>query len=83
MDSKTLIEQTPPKFQPNLNTPTTFSKEQEWENADQAVLDFRATGQTQRQCLRCGGNFKFFDAGNSFHISCEREGCFEETLRGI
>lgn len=85
MGSKTLIEQTQPKFQPNLelDSPTTFSKEQEWENADHAVLDFRATGQTKRHCLRCGGNFNFVDAGSAFRISCEREGCFEETLRGI
>ena len=85
MGSKTLIEQNEPILNPNigLQQVTPFSQEQEWDNADQAVLEFRATGQTSRHCLRCGGNFKFLDAGSAFRIWCEREGCFEETVRGI
>lgn len=84
MASKNLIEQSQPSIQPSFGfVVAEVSKEQERKNADEAVLDFRATGQTLRHCLRCGGDFNFFDGGSSFSIICQTEGCFEETLRGI
>ncbi len=85
MASKNVIGQSQPSIQPNFGLDVTpqFSEEQEWKNADQAVLEFRATGQSARRCLRCSGKFKFIDGGSSFHLQCEKEGCFEETVRGI
>jgi hypothetical protein len=85
MASKNVIGQSQPTIQPNfgLDITTQFSEEQEWKNADQAVLDFRATGQSLKRCLRCGGKFQFVEGGSGFRIRCEKEGCFEEIVRGI
>lgn len=80
MASNMLIQPNQSNVERRLTVPP---QEVEWGNADQAVLEFRATGETTRRCLRCGGNFKFFDAGSAFRIRCEREGCFDETVRGI
>lgn len=57
-------------------------REDELENAHEAVLELRSTGKTERRCLKCGGRFLFYDGGSGFRIWCENND-FEESLRGI
>jgi len=64
----------------NLNN---VDPELEMKNADEAYLEFVETGQTTRQCLRCGGKLCIYDGESGYRVWCEREGCFTMTVRGV
>ena len=50
--------------------------------AEKAAFEKKETGTTDKRCLRCGGNYQLYEAGNSYEITCD--GCnFKETVRGI
>jgi hypothetical protein len=54
----------------------------EHDNAEDAFIEFEETGHTNRRCLRCGGQFHFHEAGNSYQIWCENND-FKITVRGL
>jgi hypothetical protein len=54
----------------------------EHDNAEDAFIEFEETGHTNRRCLRCGGKFHFYEAGNSYQIWCENND-FKITVRGL
>jgi hypothetical protein len=54
----------------------------ECENAHKAFSDFKRTGSTNRRCLKCGGQFQFYEAGNSYEVWCENND-FKDSVRGI
>jgi xanthine dehydrogenase molybdopterin-binding subunit B len=54
----------------------------EHDNAEDAFIEFEETGHTNRRCLRCGGQFHFYEAGNSYQIWCENND-FKITVRGL
>jgi hypothetical protein len=56
--------------------------EVECDNAEQAFTESKETGHTKLRCLKCGGNFHFYEAGNSYEIWCENND-FDMTFRGI
>ena len=59
-----------------------ISIEAECDNAEEAFIEFRRIGSTNRHCLKCGGNFIFHDVGNAYKIWCENND-FEVSVRGL
>jgi len=65
-----------------MDTDPKLDREREGENADDALIEVRTTGQTTRRCLRCGGALLVYDAGSGYRVWCEN-GDFERIVRGI
>lgn len=61
----------------------TTNREREFENAEKALEEWEKTGKTDRRCLRCGGEFRFYSAPSGYKVWCKRENCFVMTVRGI
>jgi xanthine dehydrogenase molybdopterin-binding subunit B len=69
----------------DMNSNTAINNENlevEHDNAEDAFIEFEEAGRTNRRCLRCGGQFHFYTAGNSYRIWCENND-FEITVRGL
>jgi hypothetical protein len=69
----------------DMNSNTVIDNENleaEHDNAEEAFIEFRETGSTERRCLRCGGEFLFHDVGNAYKIWCENND-FQITCRGL
>lgn len=55
-----------------------YSKEEEF-----AIEEKMNNHNTKVVCPRCGKLLKYREAGNSYEIKCETEGCLREVVRGI
>jgi hypothetical protein len=66
----------------NISVEDIIYAEIEYDNAEEAFMEFRKTGLTNHHCLKCCGEFLFHDVGNAYKIWCKNND-FEVTVRGF
>jgi hypothetical protein len=54
----------------------------ECDNAQEAFSEFKRIGSTIRRCLKCNGQFHFYEVGSSYKVWCENND-FDMTSRGV